>query len=316
MFDVFFYETFEEEEKLLRELLPKEIQAGFTKKTIQEEIHETPISKIISIRTQSKIPSDWKNQISSILTRSTGYDHINHLKNDLVCGYLPKYCNQAVAEHAIMMVFCLLKNLKKQMIHFSSFNRDNLTGFELKDKKIIIFGIGKIGYEIYKITKALGMEVYGVDLEKKYEDVNYISKEEGLKIADIIICAMNLTSDNFQYFNYNILKNSKKGIIFINIARGEMSPLGDLIRLLEEKHLSALALDTYDNEAHMAEKIKTKGLEFQELKLISKLYQRDNVILTPHNAFNTIESVRKKAKQSIEQIQNFLKTGKFIWALN
>ena len=149
-----------------------------------------------------------------------------------------------------------------------------------------------------------------------YEDVNYISKEEGLKIADIIICAMNLTSDNFQYFNYNILKNSKKGIIFINIARGEMSPLGDLIRLLEEKHLSALALDTYDNEAHMAEKIKTKGLEFQELKLISKLYQRDNVILTPHNAFNTIESVRKKAKQSIEQIQNFLKTGKFIWALN
>ena len=142
--------------------------------------------------------------------------------------------------------------------------------------------------------------------------------ETSVIMAENKIEAILIVKENFGDIKVNTIEevNSKKGIIFINIARGEMSPLGDLIRLLEEKHLSALALDTYDNEAHMAEKIKTKGLEFQELKLISKLYQRDNVILTPHNAFNTIESVRKKAKQSIEQIQNFLKTGKFIWALN
>ena len=52
------------------------------------------------------------------------------------------------------------------MIQFNSFNRDNLTGFEIKGKTAIIFGVGKIGYEIYNLTKSLRIIVYGVDLEK------------------------------------------------------------------------------------------------------------------------------------------------------
>ena len=44
-----------------------------------------------------------------------------------------------------------------------------------------------------------------------------------------------------------------------------------------------------------------------------RLARHPNVILTPHNAFNTIEAVRRKSEQSVQQIRNFIATGSFIW---
>jgi D-lactate dehydrogenase len=46
-----------------------------------------------------------------------------------------------------------------------------------------------------------------------------------------------------------------------------------------------------------------------------ELAKRPNVICTPHNAFNTLESVERKSLQSVQQIEHFLKEGKFLWTL-
>src|SRR5436190_22079872 len=101
MIDVMFYEVFKEEETALRKFLPKNIRAGFTSKTIQASTGKNVPASIISIRTQSKLPSVWAAQgLKGVLTRSTGYDNLitdrQQTKNTISCGYLGDYCARAV----------------------------------------------------------------------------------------------------------------------------------------------------------------------------------------------------------------------------
>ena len=320
--DVYFYEAFEEEEHLLKSILPSYLKAGFTGKTIQEAGDKLPPARIISIRTQSVLPESWSNQVSAILTRSTGYDHLKRYLNDIgaeiPCGYLPLYCNRAVAEQAMLLWMALLRKLSQQTRQFKDFDRDGLTGYETLGKILVVVGVGNIGSEIVRIGQGLGMKVMGVDLVEKYDFVQYSDINKVLPLADIIVCSMNLTTENTHYFNYQRLKQAKKGSIFINIARGEMSPAPDLLKLLREGHLAGVGMDVFNLESELAVFMRSnrKNLpENIEIQAILEMNGLPNVIFTPHNAFNTNEALQRKVKQSIEQISSFYKTGKFLWEI-
>lgn len=316
--DIFFYEVFEEEGQALKRYMPPHIAAGFSCKTIQEHGNITPPAFVISIRTQSIIPTSWAPKLSGILTRSSGYNHIvayrQKSKKNIPCGYLPSYCSRSVAEQTTLLWMSLLRKLPQQISKFSHFHRDGLTGLECEHKTLLVVGVGNIGYEIVRIGNGLGMEVLGVDIIKKYSSVSYVSIEQGLARANIIVCAMNLTSDNLGYFNYQMLKKAEPGAIFVNIARGEMSPSADLLRLLDENHLAGVALDVYNQESELAVSLRTgRSSSNKEVQATLALSKRENVILTPHNAFNTREAVDKKAKYSIQQIEHFFEKENFIW---
>lgn len=319
MLSVFFYEAFQEEEQALKRYLSPKLKVGFTWQTIQEVGETHPPAALISIRTQSIIPPAWGTKLSGLLTRSTGYDHIHHYlaqgQGNLPCGYLPRYCHRAVAEQTLLLWLTLLRKLPQQLHQFHTFNRDGLTGQECQQKTLLVVGVGHIGYEVIKISQGLGMPALGVDIEKKHPDVAYVTLEEGLPQADIVVCAMNLTADNRNYFNYSALKRGKPGMIFINIARGEMSPAVDLLQLLDEQFLGGVALDVYDRESELATLLRRGQItaHHPDLGAILELAKRPNVILTPHNAFNTQEAVARKADHSIQQVNAFLVTGQFIW---
>jgi D-lactate dehydrogenase len=321
MLDVFFYEAFIEEEQAIKRYLPSDIKADFTWKTIQEKGHHKPPATLISIRTQSIIPISYATRILGVLTRSTGYDHIwEYLRKcgkNLPCGYLPKYCSRAVAEQTMLLWMSLLRKLSQQVQQFTNFNRDGITGLECQHKTLLVVGIGNIGYEIVQIGKCLGMNVMGVDIDEKHPDVSYVSINKGLSQADIVVCAMNLTADNIGYFNYQVLKQGKQGMIFINISRGELSSTVDLLHLLDEKFLGGIALDVYEKENQLAILLRRGNIHGKDMEtlVMLELAKRSNVILTPHNAFNTQESVERKSTHSVQQITFFLKNGKFLWAV-
>ena len=96
------------------------------------------------------------------------------------------------------------------------------------------------------------MQVHGVDLLEKHATISYVTSEDGLAWADIIVCAMNLTKENVGYFSYETLKRARKGVVFVNVARGEFTPTEDMVMLLDEGHLGGLALDVYENESTLA----------------------------------------------------------------
>lgn len=319
--DVFFYEAFEEETEALKRYLKPGIEVGFTWKTIQEQGAAAPPAALISIRTQSEIPLSWATRLSAILARTTGYDHLRaYLQataSDVSCGYLPLYCHRAVAEQAMLLWMALLRKLPQQTKQFGTFRRDGLTGEECEGKTLLVVGVGNIGHEVVRIGRGLGMEALGVDIIQRHGDVSYVSLEEGLRRANVIVCAMNLTSQNVGNFSYDVLRRAKRGVVFVNVARGEFSPAADLLRLLDEGRLGGVALDVHNRENELAVALRAgRTSSDEEFQATRRLSERPNVILTPHNAFNTREAVERKADQSIRQVMHFLERRIFLWPVS
>ena len=328
---IFIFETFEEEIHKLKKLFDTKFIVHYTQNTIQkwlqddsnEQFREECPACIISIRTQSIIPEQWfySNHFKGILSRSTGYDHLPK-NNRILRGYLPCYCSSAVAEHATMLWMSLLKKLPQQMKQWNTFNRNNITCKEFGiNKKMLIVGVGNIGYRVATIAKALNITVYGLDIIKTYQDIKYIEQDnliETIKNIDIIVCCMNLTSDNHNYFNYELLSNIKKQALFINVSRGELVVCSDLLRLLKEKILGGVGMDVYPNENLLGDKLRdttNTPIYNNEEQAILEMSKLQNVIFTPHNAFNTIEGLDQKVKDTITQLTHFYEKGHFKWSV-
>ena len=314
--DVYFYEAFEEEASLIRNLLCGKLLFDLTDKTIQESGHVIPPARVISVRTQSMIPIEWQDKLDGILSRTTGFDNLKAykkaVKTPLALGYLEEYATRAVAEQAILLMLALMRRLPQQIQQFKHFQRDGLTGVEALGKNLLVVGVGRIGGEIVKLGQGLGLNVKGVDIVKRHNFVSYVERDVGLSRADIIICAMNLTDENVHYFSYNLLKKARSGVIFINIARGEHAPLYDLFRLVQEGHLGGLALDVFDDEPAIATALRTdQARQSEKARIIIDLLAYPNVILTPHNAFNTAEALRRKVQFSLDEIFYFLEHHQF-----
>lgn len=320
MYDVCFYEAFAEEAAELRRLLPASISAVYLDRTIQESGHAAPVSRILSIRTQSQVPPDWAEQADAILSRSTGYDHLLAYAAKVggdcpALGYLPLYCHRAVAEQAILMCMALLRRLPRQLHHFHCFDRDGLTGSECQGRSLVVVGVGYIGYEVCRIARALGMNVRGVDIDQKHDDIEYVDAKSAFSAADVVVCAMNLTDGNRAYFDLSTFSQFKRGAIFVNVSRGELSPSTALLQALDAGCLSGAALDVYDQEAQLALSLRNGTPSTDpEVQATIALSLRDDCLCTPHNAFNSSEAVARKSEHSVQQIVAYLESGAFLWS--
>jgi D-lactate dehydrogenase len=318
MHDVYFYEAFQEEAESLERLLPEGISAGYTNLTIQESSHATPPARMISVRTQSILPPAWAPSLDAILSRSTGYDHLTAYAAATDCavalGYLPLYCHRAVAEQAMLLWMALLRRLPRQVRQFSQFHRDGITGQECQGRTLVVVGVGHIGGEICRIGAALGMRVIGVDRAAVHKEVTYADADVALPQADVVVCAMDLNETNRGYFDAARLRQFKRGAILVNVSRGELSPSIALLDGLQAGQVAGVGLDVYDHESLLAVALRTgQPSNDPEVRATLELASRDDVICTPHNAFNTVEAVERKSEHSVQQITAFLDRGHFLW---
>ena len=313
--DVMFYEAFAEEQGALEQRLPPSVIAGFTPQTIQETRHKTPPAALISVRTQSVIPPDWGPLLDGILSRTTGFDHLVSYRaasgEDLPCGYLEDYCSRAVAEQAVLFMMVLLRKLPLQQTQFDVFDRNGLTGREAKGRRALVVGVGRIGSEIAGILEALGMEVRGVDIAPKRE-MTYVSFEEGMAWAEVVFFAVPLTEETRGMLTREILASNEQKPLIINVARGEITPVPVLLRLMQEERLGGVGLDVFSDEAVIAGSLRSPGGYNPVVNEVYQLKMMDNVILTPHNAFNTQEAVARKAEQTVRSLEMFLSERRFV----
>jgi D-lactate dehydrogenase len=313
--DVFFYEVFDEEERLLRKLLPGKIEAGFTAKTIQALRDRKPPADFISIRTQSTLPVHWSSALQGILARSEGFDHLINFRQrsqtKAALGHLSGYCSRSVAEQALMLMFALVRKLPRQISQFEIFYRDGLTGCEVQGKNALVLGVGKIGHHIVQLARGVGLNVKGVDIVKREKKLEYITLKHGLAWADLIFCALPLTSKTKGFLSYTMLSHSTRKPFLVNIGRGEVVPLTGLIRLLKEKKLSGVALDVFPDEGDLAERLRLLIEDIPCVEQLNELRSFENVICTPHNAFNTAEGLVTKCQQTVEAVEMFLAIKRF-----
>lgn len=166
---------------------------------------------------------------------------------------------------------------------------------ELTDKKIGIVGFGSIGQEIAKRLKCFGTFTIAIDVKKidsKYIDSfwEFDKIEEILAKLDVVILTLPLTKDTKYLFDKRLLDKFKEDSLLINVSRGAIIKEKDLIAKLKKNKNFQAILDVYEEEP---------------LNNENKLWNLENVILTPHNSFvseKTNERMFELITKNIEKV--------------
>ncbi|MEM5811857.1 MAG: NAD(P)-dependent oxidoreductase [Candidatus Aenigmatarchaeota archaeon] len=292
----------------------------------KENVENYKDLEILSIFICSEINKeiiDFLPNLKFIATRSTGFDHldINYCKEKgIKVSNVPEYGTKTVAEWTIGLMLNLMRKIYyaiDQIKEAESFDLSNLRGEELYGKTLGVIGTGKIGKEVIKLAKALGMNILAYDV---YQDENfakeynfrYVSLEELLGNADVITIHVNLSPSTFHLINRNNINLVKRGAYLINTARGGIIETEALIYALKEGILKGAALDVLEEETEIKEELEILAkpdLKTEEIKTLWQnhiLMKMPNVLITPHNAFNSKEAVERILKTTIENIKGFI----------
>ena len=258
-----------------------------------------------------------------IATRSTGFDHIDvsfcHQKNITVCN-VPEYGSRTVAEHAFALILTLTRKIYQSINQVKNFdfNHEKIRGVDIFGKNLGILGLGKIGKEVVKIAHGFGMRVLVYTRTQdetlaKTLGFSYKSLDEVLSQSDIISLHLPLTEETKHIINKNNIKKIKRGTFLVNTARGGLIETEALVLGLKEGVLAGVALDVLEGEKELMEEIEIltegyqKTTDLKTLVLDHILVNHPNVIITPHNAFNTKEALFRILATTIKNIQGFLK---------
>lgn len=316
-------------------LLPAGLTYIVTPLNLQEYLDENPgtvLPDIITTKTHSIPPADYlASSRKNIITRSTGYDHYEAIEDRANIATLREYCVGSVAQTAIKLMYAAAGLLNQYTANTADFERNRNDSFmELcGERTATVFGLGNIGKRIYDLAKGNGLHVQAVDirenvLREKYkeEEISFVSKEEAIRSSDIIFCAMNLTrspekpSYNVGYFSEELLRNAKRGVIFVNVTRGEIAPESVLLNLYKEGQIGGIGLDVFSEESALSDALRGRSsYTDQDIaaaeELIRMAEERTaNIYVQPHQAFNSDRAAENKAHNTIEHVVYWFQHGK------
>lgn len=186
-----------------------------------------------------------------------------------------------VAEHAIAMMLCAVRNL----IQVNETTRQGLWKQymfrELSNQTIGIFGFGYIGQKLAQKLMGFECRVIAYDITPNHEvarrtGVELVGLEEVLTQSDIICLHVPLTPETYHMINKDTLMRTKKGVIFVSEARGEVVDEKAMEEALRDGHVAFFATDVFEHEPATPEN--------------TPLLLLPNVIASAHNGGETVEN--------------------------
>ena len=318
------FETTKVEEQFLRKRLGK----GFSVQFFSEAIHEVPVKKfanadIISVFIYSTVKRDilrGLKKLKLIATRSTGFNHIDvheAKKRGVTVVNVPYYGENTVAEHTFALILSLSRNVHKAYMRTlrNDFSLQGLQGFDLKGRTLGVIGAGSIGLHVIRMAKGFGLKVIAYDLRQNHFlaetlDYAYLSLDELLSRSDIISLHCPSNAQTRHLLNMKNIKTVKKGALFINTARGDLIETQALHYALNTGIFAGAGLDVFEGEELVKEEnqMLTRNVPVEKLHaLLQKniLLKMENVILTPHMAFDSVEAVERILQTTVENIIAF-----------
>ena len=345
-YDIIHFEALGKEAEFLKNITEELQQKGtvpasftslITPLTIQEYLKENTVDlpDIITTKTHSKLPDSYVNEgmKKSVITRSAGYDHFEHLQYRINLASLREYCIDAVAQTAIKFLYCTTGNLNEYSDNTKIFERKNTKSFiELgKNRVATVYGVGKIGKRIYEDLEANGVTVQAVDIREnelkqmsEYKDCRFTDRDTAIANSDILINVMNLTKDknsrfyNAGYFDETYLLKAKKPLIFINVTRGEIAPEATLLKLYRAGKIIGIAADVFSQESELTDYLRINDFNGcrNENILAAKeiideaLARKSNFYVQPHQGFNSDIAAKTKAAEAMNHVVFWLNNGK------
>ena len=316
-----FFETEPWEEEYIKQNL-KNHKITFIKDEISEKTAElAKDSEIISVFIYSRIDKQILSKLpklKAIATRSTGFDHINTKAckaRNIMVSNVPTYGENTVAEHTFALILALSRKICKSYDRAvrGNFSLEGLRGFDLKGKTIGIIGLGHIGNHVARIAKGFEMKILALDNHKsqnlaKKLGLKFTYLENLLKSSDIVTLHVPYNKATHHLINEKTIKLMKKGSIIINTSRGGIIETGALVKALSNKKIGGAGLDVLEEESLIKEEAQLLSKNFSKEKLENLIENHmlltfENVIITPHNAFNSKEALQRILGTTIENIK-------------
>ncbi len=276
------------------------------------------VDSVINENVLAKFPN-----LKMIATRSTGYDHIDIeacKKRNVVVSCVPSYGEETVAEYTFALILTLSRKIFEsydRIKETGSFSLDGMRGFDLNGKTIGVLGTGKIGKNVIEIAKGFNMKVVAFDKfpDETYRQkmgYEYLSLEEVLTQADILTLHVPYCPENHHLINSETIAKMKKGVYLINTARGGLVDTNALLLGLKDGTIAGAGLDVLEEEGVIKDELNilTDKNHAQKHDLLTVLQNHilvdmPNVVVTPHNAFNTWEALQRILNTTVENIKAF-----------
>lgn len=283
-----------------------------------ENVEKAEGYDVVSVFVSSQVNGEVVDSLdcSMIACRSTGYDHVATEKaankGIKVCN-VPNYGGTTVAEHTFGLILSISRRIHRavEKVEEGDFDHQGLRGFDLKGKKLGVVGTGTIGKNVIRIANGFDMEVVAYDAYPDHEAAHkmgymYLELEDLLEDADIITLHCPLTEETEHILSDEELGKMDEDIL-INTARGELVDTEALIEALERNDVKAAGLDVLEEECYIEDDIKylSQLEEKCDPKIILEdhiLMERDDVIVTPHNAFNSREALERIEDTTVDNI--------------
>ncbi|MCM2531324.1 phosphoglycerate dehydrogenase [Neobacillus pocheonensis] len=265
------------------------------------------------VRSQTKVTEELlesADQLRVIARAGVGVDNIDvnaATRKGIIVINAPGANTIAATEHTLAMMLSLARKIPQayEKTKAGIWDRNSFKGVELYKKTLGVIGMGKIGTEVAKRAKSFGMNIlafdpYLTEERAKKSGMTKASLDLIARESDFITVHTPLTNDTKGLINDDYLSKTKKGVRFVNCARGGIIDEKALVRAIQSGHVAGAALDVFEKEP-VAD---------------PELLQNPNIIVTPHLGASTVEAQEKVAQEVSAEIIEIFESQSITNAVN
>jgi D-3-phosphoglycerate dehydrogenase len=203
---------------------------------------------------------------------------------------------ETIAEHTIALILAAARNIARldRALREGTWSSE-LTGLDLRGKTLGLIGFGRIAQRTAPLAKAFGMRVIAWTRNPSAEraarhDIEFADLDTVLGGSDVLSLHLLLTPETEGLITAERLGKTKPGVVLVNTARQEILDEAALIELLASGHIRAAGFDVFNQEP---------------LPRDHPFLKMENVVLTPHTAYNTPEAVAGMLDIAIGNLEAF-----------
>lgn len=246
------------------------------------------------------------SKVKLICISATGMNNVDLAfakKNNIEVKNVAGYSSSSVVQLAFSMIFYFMQKLDyyKKYTENGNWQKSDIfthldkAFFELEAKKVGIIGLGDIGKNLAQKLSAFSCEIlyYSTSKKNTYDKYKQVSLEELLSSCDIISIHAPLNENTKDLLKYKELSLIKEKAILLNLGRGGIINEKDLAKILDEKELYC-GIDVVSIEP------------IQEDNPLLKVRNKENLILTPHIAWASVEARTSLINKIAKNIEEFL----------
>jgi D-3-phosphoglycerate dehydrogenase len=224
-------------------------------------------------------------------TGAASYMNVDELQGRGVSVHTIKgYGDTAVAEHSIALMCAASRDIARMDREVRAGIWTPQEGVQLQGKTLGVIGLGAIGREVARIAKGIGMQVIACN-RTRHAGVPQVDIETLLARSDVVSLHLTLGDETRGFLNKDRISRMKPGAILINTARGALVDEAALIAALQSGHIRHAGLDVFHAEP---------------LKADHPLAKMQNVTLTSHAAFRTLEASMTLLRCAIDIVKGIV----------